>query len=679
MKLPNIKHLPLALAKLSKSFLDLVKDLGSMSFLLMIRLLDNTCSSLSRGRFFPKFLYKLKPPLNIITRRIYHHDREKDPNISKIALIDMALKNMVYKKSRSLITIGGMSIGIGAIVFLVSIGYGVQQVVVSSVARLEELRQADLTTQPGSQLRINDETVESIERLQSVDYVLPLIAVVGRINFQNSSTDMAVYGVTSEYLKQSAIKPVEGKIFSSDEQSLASSNTAQGKVAGITQELSGENAKIGDEIGKVYLEMEPEGWYRIRSEPKKSAPILGYTKRETGQQLVNEVWGSEYLGGEGNAGVNKDGQQLGKWVEGTFLLWDKNGCQEADGDCEPGGYQVSRGADGAQSQVSGAIAKIGLTTQLIAQEGQVLGTSIDITDLVRSGFASAGAELAITQLASESALLQESVNRVALGSQAVKELVINTAGLTALGIDPKDAVGSEITMSFVVPADLLENDSNKVESQPTTYRIVGVVPDNTTPFLYVPFIDLRTLGISNYSQLKLVTTKDTDLPTVRKQAESMGFVTVSVVDTLAQINTLFASVRVVLAALGLIALIVASLGMFNTLTVSLLERTREVGLLKAIGMKSFEVRRLFITESLIMGFFGGIGGLLLGFLAGKAVSLIISLISVSSQAQWIDIAYIPPSFSLIVFLFSLLVGIVTGLYPASRSKKISALNALRYE
>ena len=679
MKLPNIKHLPKLTAKLIKSFLELIKDLGSMSFLLMIRLIDLFFFNLSKGRFFPKFLYKLKEPLNNITRRIYFHDREKDPNISKVALIDMALKNMIFKKSRSLITIGGMSIGIGAIVFLVSIGYGVQQVVVSSVARLEELRQADLTTQPGSQLKINDKIVQDIKQLPSVKFALPLIAVVGRINFQNSSTDMAVYGVTSEYLRQSAIQPVEGALFASEDQSMATNTTqSTGKVAGVSIEKSSENAQIGDVIGKAYVDMEPGGWYRIRSSPSKTANILGYTKRENGQQIVNEVWGSSYPDGEGSAGINRDGVELGKWIQGTFLLWDKNNCQPMDSDCEPGGYQVSRESDGIQVQMLGYTAKLGLATQAIAA-GEVLGTSIDITDLVRSGFASAGAELAITQLASESSILQESVHRVEIGSQAVKELVINTAGLTTLGIDPKQAVGSEITMSFVVPAELLDDSTTKIESKPAVYKIVGVIPDDSTPFLYVPFIDLRSLGITNYSQLKLVSLKDSELPIIRNTAESMGFVTVSVVDTLAQINTLFASVRIVLAALGLIALIVASLGMFNTLTVSLLERTREVGLLKAIGMKSIEVRRLFITESLIMGFFGGIGGLILGFLAGKTVSLIISLFSFSTQAQWIDIAYIPPIFSFIVFLFSLFVGIITGLYPASRSKKISALNALRYE
>jgi len=658
----------------------LLIDLFSMSFLLLVRLTDKIVCKISRWRFFPKFLFKLGPPLRKFTGRVFHHDRTKDPNISKVALIDMALKNMVFKKSRSIITIGGMSIGIGAIVFLVSIGYGVQQLVVNSVARLEELRQADVTKQPGSQLKITDETIASIKNSPLVEYALPLIAVVGRINFQNSVTDMAVYGVTSEYLKQSAIQPTQGNIFKSDDQSLAQKTSlTAGKVAGATTVNEAADAEVGDVISQVFVQMEPGSWYRVRSAPTRSGTILGYTKREEGQQLVSLVWGDKYEGGEKFFGTNSEGVELARWLQGSFLLWEKDNCSVGEEDCEPGGYRISRDENGKQIQSSGYFAQMELLVEKVANPGQVLGTSIDINDLVKMGVASSGAELGIAQLASESALMQASVDKVDLGSQAVKEVVINTAGLTALGIEPQAAVGSEFTITFVVPTELLEDESRKIESQPATYRIIGVVPDNNTPYLYVPFIDLRTLGITNYSQLKIVTNDEGSLQNVRDLTESMGFITVSVVDTIEQIDNLFASIRLVLAALGLIALVVAALGMFNTLTVSLLERTREVGLLKAIGMKSAEVRRLFITESLIMGFFGGIGGIIIGFLAGKVVSIMISGLSFSTHAQWIDVTYIPPSFSALVFGLSLLVGIVTGLYPARRSKKISALDALRYE
>jgi putative ABC transport system permease protein len=85
----------------------------------------------------------------------------------------------------------------------------------------------------------------------------------------------------------------------------------------------------------------------------------------------------------------------------------------------------------------------------------------------------------------------------------------------------------------------------------------------------------------------------------------------------AQIERLFATLRLLLGFVGTIALAVASLGMFNTMTVSLLERTREVGVMKAMGMQVGEVSELFLAESMIMGVGGGVFGILLGFLGGR--------------------------------------------------------------
>jgi ABC-type antimicrobial peptide transport system permease subunit len=119
--------------------------------------------------------------------------------------------------------------------------------------------------------------------------------------------------------------------------------------------------------------------------------------------------------------------------------------------------------------------------------------------------------------------------------------------------------------------------------------------------------------------------------------------------------------------------------MFNTLTVSLLERTREVGLMKAMGMKSVEVRELFLTESVIMGFFGGILGLFLGICLGKLLSLTLSAFSLIKGVGFVDISYAPLAFVFLVVMLSVLIGILTGYFPARRATKISALNALRYE
>jgi|GEM_PF-2191902 len=102
-------------------------------------------------------------------------------------------------------------------------------------------------------------------------------------------------------------------------------------------------------------------------------------------------------------------------------------------------------------------------------------------------------------------------------------------------------------------------------------------------------------------------------------------------------------------------------------------------MMKAIGMKSLEVRDLFLTESMIMGIYGGIGGLSLGYLVGKVFSLILSGIAITRGVGVIDVVYIPPLFIILIVTLSTLVGILTGIYPSYRATKISALNALRYE
>lgn len=134
-----------------------------------------------------------------------------------------------------------------------------------------------------------------------------------------------------------------------------------------------------------------------------------------------------------------------------------------------------------------------------------------------------------------------------------------------------------------------------------------------------------------------------------------------------------------LALLGAVALSIASLGMFNTLTVSLLERTREVGLMKAMGLKNSEVKELFLTESMIMGSMGGFLGLTSGFLAAKLVEAIISAYTLMRGVGLVSIVSVPILFALLIIFISFMVGLLTGIYPARRSTRISALNALRYE
>lgn len=587
----------------------------------------------------------------------------------RLDLIDLAVRNMKAKKTRTIVTIGGMMIGIGAIVFLVSIGYGLQQLVVTRVARLEEMRQADIAPQAGGKVKIDDKTLENFRDITAVEISLPLIAVVGRINYQNSVSDMAVYGVTTDYLKQSAIKPVQGKIFESNE---LTAELPVGQVAGVSTES--KFAVLGEKIQDADFAIDPSAWIRVREDAATSAKVLGYTKRVEGSSSGEEVWGGTYVSEDdvGKAGETEDGKQLGRWLKAPVLLWKEQACDpETQGDCEEGKHVVLRDEDSRQVQALGYFAEINVAvTGADIKQAQVLGITAD----------GPTPSLDWVEIASEAGIVQApDTKTIELSSSAKKQAVVNRAMLKILGINENGAVGKKFTASFVVVGDLLVDPKEKIESAPAEYTIVGVTPEEKTPVFYVPFVDLRSLGITNYSQVKVVVKDQADLSKVRRQIEAMGYVTRSVADTVAQINSLFATAKTILALLGMVALAVAALGMFNTLTVSLLERTREVGLMKAMGMKSSEVQELFLTESMIMGFLGGVLGIIAGFIVGKLAGIIVSFFAIFKGIGLVDISYIPVSFVFVIIFLSLLVGIATGIYPAKRATKISALNALRYE
>jgi len=116
--------------------------------------------------------------------------------------------------------------------------------------------------------------------------------------------------------------------------------------------------------------------------------------------------------------------------------------------------------------------------------------------------------------------------------------------------------------------------------------------------------------------------------------------------------------------------------MFNTLTVSLLERTREIAVMKTLGTTDRDVVRLFLAESVIIGFLGGILGIFLGQQIGGVINFISSFFR---DDKTVSLFVSPSYFLAMILLLSIGIGIVTGIYPSKRAKNISPLDAIRYE
>lgn len=139
-------------------------------------------------------------------------------------------------------------------------------------------------------------------------------------------------------------------------------------------------------------------------------------------------------------------------------------------------------------------------------------------------------------------------------------------------------------------------------------------------------------------------------------------------DILDQINQLSSALTSILVAVALISLIVGSIGIMNIMLVTVTERTKEIGLMKALGYNYFDILTLFIVESVIISLFGGILGVVLGLAASMAVN------------SYLDIANIfPISLILLGFGISFAVGLISGVYPANKAAKMDPVEALHYE
>jgi putative ABC transport system permease protein len=170
------------------------------------------------------------------------------------------------------------------------------------------------------------------------------------------------------------------------------------------------------------------------------------------------------------------------------------------------------------------------------------------------------------------------------------------------------------------------------------------------------------------------------LTEVRKQLTDAGFGSFSIVDQLEQIRTVFLILDSVLGLLGGISLLVASFGIANTMIMSILERTREIGIMKAIGAEDREIKLIFFVEAAVIGVTGGVLGTLLAWgIDGVANRLAYRFVLKPQGASFIDFFSLPPYLSLGAILFALVISIIAALYPASRAARIDPVKALRHD
>lgn len=303
-------------------------------------------------------------------------------------------------------------------------------------------------------------------------------------------------------------------------------------------------------------------------------------------------------------------------------------------------------------------------------------------------------------------------NAVLFSSDALYSF-FNTKKKSHNRVDPYPDQNGNIPKPYVDPLkDRLElqmmDEEGKTTGRPTKLVGTGVLTTDyskTPSASYAAFVDLslarelakkiKTNGSSggrgaqelNYDQAVVKTASVSDVQAVEQAIHDLGFPDTYSMETVrAPIQQMMNTIQLVLGGIGAVSLVVAALGILNTMIMSIYERTREIGVMKVLGCEVRHIRAMFLMEAGIIGLLGGILGLGVSYGASALINFFASsggsgalggILGMAGSVSTISV--IPPWLAAGSVVFAVCVGVVSGILPANRAVKISALTAIRQD
>jgi len=242
-----------------------------------------------------------------------------------------------------------------------------------------------------------------------------------------------------------------------------------------------------------------------------------------------------------------------------------------------------------------------------------------------------------------------------------------------------------------------DNEGNEIRKT-VPVRVVGLLTEERGEADWTMYMSLEDVTTYNewfmgrrinrnrdgYPMAMVKVSKIDKVLDIADQIKALGYQVYTPQSFVQGINSFYVVLQVIFGGVGAIALLVAAIGIANTMAVAILERTREIGLMKAIGATNRDVLSVFLGEAAGIGFLGGLGGVVLGWSAGQVIN-VLALAYLAGQAAQTggpppSVAVFTPAWLPIFTLgFATVIGLVSGLYPALRAATLVPVNALKYE
>jgi putative ABC transport system permease protein len=267
--------------------------------------------------------------------------------------------------------------------------------------------------------------------------------------------------------------------------------------------------------------------------------------------------------------------------------------------------------------------------------------------------------------ATEGDNLKEGESEIMLNAQAVKLLGLSASSTSILG-----------SVANVV-VDYDENGGSKVEQvgliRPS--KIVGIGGDDSQPPTVLVPLDQMSKQPPYFKSVLVKAKTIDDVTKLRDQLLEKGFAVLARIDLVNQARQVTNIFTMILGIFGVTALIVSSLGMLNTMIVGFMERIYEVGVMKSLGATDSDIKKIFLMESSIMGFLGGVCGVVIGVGGGKLINLILSIVAVHFGGTAISLFMTPWWFVIFIIFTSFFIGTISGFWPAKRAALLSPKEA----